>query len=109
MSNMSESKSAVSPKTLLIYTAISFAVFYVWLLFIHQETVAYYFPYADDPTIYEQSEETFSFKAGCRDWGRSKLYQENREGDGYACGRRCTFIPDEDVYICDRISGIYTQ
>ena len=102
-------KGSVGPQKLLVYLALFFAVFYLWLFLVHKETVGYYFPYTDDLTIYEQSEETFNFKAGCRDWGRTQLYRANRAGDGYACGWDCEFSQEDDLYICDSYTPVYTQ
>ncbi|MFW0871113.1 MAG: hypothetical protein ACKKL4_01505 [Patescibacteria group bacterium] len=101
--------STISPKALLVYIALFFAVFYLWLFIMKQDTVGYYFRYADDPTIFEQSAEVFAFRAGCRDWGRSKLYLEDREGDGYACGWNCEYSADADLYICQSYTPIYTK
>jgi hypothetical protein len=103
------SKEPIAPKTLLIYIAIFCAVFYLWLFLIQEDTVGYYFRYADDPTIFEQSEETFNFKASCRDWGRTMLYRENREGDGYACGWDCEYSAEHEVYVCQSYTPLYTQ
>lgn len=92
-----------------MYLALFFAVFYLWLFVVQEDTVGYYFPYTDDLTIFEQSEEMFFSKAGCRDWGRSTLYRKNEEGDGYACGWNCEYDADLELFICKSYTPLYTQ
>lgn len=94
-----------SLKSLLLKMAIGLGLIYLGLFIFTTEQIAYYYPYADDPTIYIQSDEYVYHYAACREWARDTAREEGSARAGvFACGRKCQYSEAQEQYLCENIS-----
>jgi|GEM_PF-3902232 len=96
-------------KELLMYTGIACAAVWVLILIFARPHVGFYYPYSDDLTIFEQSDGSVGSFQDCR-WWAYRLHQNkdylNYDDARYACGTKCEFYTEQEVYVCQKMTGL---
>jgi len=93
-------------KQFWIYSALACAAIWIMLLVFAKPHVGFYYPYADDLTIYEQSQGSVGSFQDCR-WWAYKLHQNTTNTDAvYACGSRCEYNSQQEIYVCKNMTKI---
>ena len=91
-------------KDFFLYAAIVCVAGWVMLWVFFKPHIGFYYPYADDQTIFEQSEGSVGSFQDCRWWAYNMHQNRTNKNAMYSCGSKCTYNKEKEYYFCEDLT-----
>lgn len=92
-------------KTFFLYGALICAAGWILFIVFGKSHIVFYYPYADDLSIFEQSDGSVGSFQDCRWWAYKRHQLAEYNDARYGCGTKCQYDEDQEYYVCKEVTA----